>query len=200
MKNKYNFLSNFKLLINERILAYLIVICLFALTPCWPIHAAGVVSKNSDFLIVPGKSIGNVKLHATPDHLTTMLGKPITGDLSSGRLTYWWKIPSNQTDTKSHLDVLFHQDTAGKHSFAVQIRIHSKQISTTAGITVGKSLKQIRDIFPNIRRIDSDSKLIIYDSVSKGIAFEFNNKKQCTAIIVHAAHIRVIPMDYLKIK
>lgn len=73
-----------------------------------------------------------------------------------------------------------------------QIRTTSSYFSTTNNIHVYSSLNDIKQQFPNSKKVaqykDDGRTIVLYDEQQQGIAFEIataNNQQICTGIIIH---------------
>lgn len=162
---------------------------------CLSVKAAADDSA-SEFTILPGKGIGEIRLGMNRVQITETMGKRDGKySLPSGiKVEYAeWKDP----DKTSTIRVFFNR--AGK---AVQFAFEADRPSTADGITTHSSLEEVKEKYPNVRRLQYQTKgsqLNYYDDIKKGIAFEFKqiqvngeSKQTLYAILVHRPGRRLI--------
>jgi hypothetical protein len=145
---------------------------------------------STKMLIVPGKSIGNVWLLQNADSLEILLGKPDLSDSAMGKAWLTWFSKVSDTVTGNELNIYTsYKDDKMDMKVVRQVRITSREFKTSAGISTGKSLSEVKESFPNIKIVgkydmETNTPVIVYDDVDSGIAFEFENNT-CSGIILH---------------
>lgn len=141
------------------------------------------------WLIVAGKSIGRVSLDENMDSVLVLLGKPDAGNAAMGKsLSTWYA----NHDPSGHQTTIFAARQMGmgnEESRVKQIRVTSPFFKTREGVGVTSSAVQIGQFY-HMRPVDSFTErgmlYIIYDT-DKGIGFEIDQHKNCSAVIVHSA-------------
>ena len=141
--------------------------------------------------IVPGRSVGSLRLGEAAKQATAPLGPASSSDATMGNSWQVWK-------SNHELDVLTIRDESGLHEFVEQVRVTSPWFVTRRGIHVGSSFSAVRVAFPKAQRLNPDvgpnkhQGLALYDDVNQGILFEFAAAKhgvpavaKCRAILVH---------------
>ena len=138
----------------------------------------------TNFLIVPGQSVGDVHLGDSPQQVAKVLGKwsgSFCGAADSPSLHY-----------PQGLWIYY------AHSKAVEIKVDSKSFITQHGSSVGKTRRQIQDNYRggNWRYIGRQNKVDkhVYDMAKSGIAFRFdgdyrNASASCQEITVNRANV-----------
>lgn len=144
----------------------------------------------ADYLIVPGKSIGQTLLGGDADSLVQRFGKPDKGDAAMGAQMMTWYA---KHDTSGYLTSVYsHRNMGGKDeniSRIKQIRITSPAFKTSEKIGVGSALNNLQKCYQlKVKPVPGakDKQLKLYDDITAGIAFEVGASGQCTAVIVHA--------------
>ncbi len=148
--------------------------------------------KTASSIIVPGKSIGTLRLGLDADRLPKSFGKSILGDGAAGHIwaTYRWD--------KGLLDIYSVLAEDGPHR-ARQLRTTSKAFHTKYGVANGKSFGTIKRRFPHLTRLATytshrfGKRVVMYDDVKRGIAFEIlrgrgrrvSNTNRCVSILIH---------------
>ncbi len=148
-----------------------------------------VVSQPQLNLIVPGARIGNMVLGQNGTEVLKRFGKPdiIDAGMSQTRQVWLGRGYSRAT--------LFIHTTANgaidaEPSSGVTIdvvRTSSTRFHTSAGISVGSTLAQVRRMYPHLHRASSENPSIIFCDRRHGIAFEFTRDKgdaHCAGITV----------------
>ena len=140
---------------------------------------------------IPGVGMGNIRLG--PDGAETLrkLPKPYASDAGMSQTRQVWKFakPGGLFDT-----LFIHTTSNGvidaqpPDGVTIDlIRATAKRFRTSQGISVGSTLEQIQNAFPDAARVDNVP--TVYDAVKEGIAFEFEHKpgaqSPCIAIMVH---------------
>jgi hypothetical protein len=141
--------------------------------------------------IVPGVSIAGVSLGPNGGQDLKKLGKPYRVDRGMSQTRQVWKRlrPEGRLET-------FFIHTVSNGAIDAQpadgvtidlIRSTNARFRTAGGITVGSTLQQIRESFPDVAAVEGTP--TIFDDVKHGIAFEFSGApighSVCIAIMVH---------------
>ncbi len=153
---------------------------------------AAPARTESDPLIVPGKSLGKVRIGETFEQLHAQLGKPTADDIAMGRVINSWVSPH------SRLDVLLRRRDDPDTFYVLDARTNSAFFHTADGLAVGSSVDAIRARFPDAQPVDVSMLpgKPVYDSVAHGIAFETDGAGHCTAIVVHVPR-QAVRISYL---
>ncbi|AZI26217.1 hypothetical protein EA772_13005 [Pedobacter sp. G11] len=150
--------------------------------------------KQSDvdaaFLVVPGKSIGEILLGENMTEVGKKLGRPDAGDAAMGKAWGIWYSKDSTDGQKNELAVYSsYRDTSMMVKEVKQIRITSAQFKTQNGITTGGPEADAKSKFPAMELVSSylnqnKDTVTIYDSRQDGIGFEFLKGKSIS-ITVH---------------
>lgn len=139
---------------------------------------------NADSLIVPGKSIGNIRLGMDAAPVIKLMGTPSGGDAAMGKATVIW-------NTGDDLTAIYTERNMGVDDTAriLQIRSTLPGYLTDKNIGVGVTLDDIELQMPVARLgeyTEGKDTFALYVTRA-GISFEINRDQQCTGIIVHPA-------------
>lgn len=158
-----------------------------------------------DNLVVPGKSVGSLRLGDVRDAALNTLGKPTrTQRLRSGLLKDSWlgpEPPSGSEETQIFLHVIY------RARRVVQIEFNDPKYKTAGGISIGSTLAEFRAQHkrPRVRAYvydDGEGSGYVgyyYDAVTGGIAFSFGTQDNfdantiSEALRIHAPGVPVIP-------
>jgi hypothetical protein len=148
---------------------------------------------DAEWLIVPGESIGRIKLGTDAAGLEKILHKPDLSNAAMGKAWLTWKGKRDEHNNATELNVYTtYKDSTMQEKTVQQIRTTSSSFSTADSLHVYASLEEISAKFPGIKkraRYNEDGRdIIIYDDKKRGIAFEIagaNKQQICTGIIVH---------------
>lgn len=146
-----------------------------------------------EWRLVPGESIGKIKLGTNAAGLEQILGKPDASNAAMGKAWLTWKGKRDEHNNATELNVYTtYKDSTMQEKTVQQIRTTSSSFSTADGLHVYASLEEIRAKFPGIKKrahySEGGRNFVIYDEEKSGIAFEIaeaNNQQICTGIIVH---------------
>ena len=128
-----------------------------------------------NFLIVPGKSIGQTALGPNGEAEIKRLPEPVAADNGMMQTRLVWV-----SHTPGHTDTLFIHGVSNSVYDNVkpadgttidEIRITSRQFHTRRGISTASTLAQVRRRFPAVRPIRGTP--VLYEDTRHGIAFEF---------------------------
>ncbi len=141
--------------------------------------------------IVPGKSIGNIKLGATTAEAITAMGNPDSTN-TAGTVMSWFFKPTGKTgDTSLNSITIFATSAKPDQSKIKHIRITSPYYKTTEKVSCGSTLTFIKMQYPDIKNNPSvfknsqESEILVYYAINEGIAFEINEATKCAGITVH---------------
>jgi hypothetical protein len=141
-------------------------------------------------LIIPGKKIGHVYIHADADSLAAKLGHPSFTDAAMGALMMQWTAHANgqvyETTTYSHRNMGNDDNSV---SYIKEIRTTHPKFKTAGYVGVGSELKDVVKLYKLIKRGvpgSTDKKASLYEDYTAGIGFEVDPNGKCTAILVHA--------------
>lgn len=141
-------------------------------------------------LIIPGKSIGLIKLNEDAEVVHKVLGEPTQSNAGTGKSLQTW-VTQTPDDKTQQISMFFSRNmgNADEKSRVKQIRI------TAAGFASGPNAaateKTIKDNRQEARKTavyplpGSKEQITIYDKIKAGIAFEFDQQGNCIAITVH---------------
>ncbi|MBC9930678.1 hypothetical protein [Chitinophaga qingshengii] len=154
-----------------------------------------VKAQQEAWQIVPGKSIGQVKLEMPANELAS-LGKPDTGDaamMKTWRIWYGRK-KDGALDYASTLAVFTAMRTADTQ-YVKEIRVTSPRFRTPAGVGAGSTMTMIKKAYPGLRlqkvyvSKNKARRIEVYDDEKLGIAFETANARSrrplCSMVVVH---------------
>jgi hypothetical protein len=149
-------------------------------------------ARADDDLIVPGISIGKMRLGSDGADQLSGLPKPAAIDAGMSQTRQVWV--ENNGGSK---DTLFVHTTANGATDAKPvdgvtidlIRVTASYFRTRTELRTGSTLGQVLLVYPDCRPLDDENR--IYDDSKQGIAFEFdphpNFRSPCIAIMIHPA-------------
>jgi hypothetical protein len=183
---------------TKRTFLRLILAIAFLLVLSLPVFA-------QDNLVVPGKSVGSLRIGDARDAALNTFGKPTrTRRLRSGLLKDSWLGPeprSGSEETQVFLHVIY------RARRVVQIEFNDPKYKTAGGISVSSTLAEFRAQHkrPRVRAFiydDGEGSGYVgyyYDAVAGGIAFSFGTQDNFDAntipeaLRIHAPGVPVIP-------
>ncbi|MCX2574842.1 hypothetical protein [Pedobacter sandarakinus] len=142
------------------------------------------------FLIVPGRSIGEISLGDSIEKVAKVLGKADGGDAAMGKAWgIWYGSKMENGDTDEIAIYSSYKDTTMHVKDVKQIRITSPKYKTQDGFTVGRTTSETKNKFPGMALASSyltatKDTVQIYDAKQEGIAFEFLRGKG-VALTIH---------------
>jgi hypothetical protein len=176
-----------------------IFVCMRLLTILlFPFLFSSVVkAQNTAWLIVPGKSIGQVKLEAPAESLQ-VLGTPDVSDAAMMKAwSVWYSRRKDKSIDSSHVLAVYTAMGTGDSPCVKQIRVNSPQFKTVKGIGAGSTMAAIKKAYPGIKLVktyESDNKsrrIAVYDDNKAGIAFEISDPRSrqpvCSMVVVYDA-------------
>lgn len=140
-----------------------------------------------DSLIVPGVSIGRIKLDTDADETYKRLGKPDAGDGAMGKAVSTWY---EKHDLGSNALSIYTARDVGNSPIAMikQIRVTSPAFKTQQGLGPSSTLPEIQAVF-NLEKNNgykmAQKSIDVYSDRS-GISFEIDENKKCIGIVVSA--------------
>lgn len=160
------------------------------------LKSATTQATDERFLIVAGKSIGEISLGENMEQVGEKLGRPDAGDAAMGKA---WGIWYGSDSTAKHRDELAiyssYRDTSMRVKDVKQIRITSNKFKTQDGLATGATLEDTKLKFPDIKKLSSylnedKDTITVYDAKKEGIGFEFLKGKSIS-ITVHPVNTLV---------
>ena len=150
------------------------VLCVLA-AGLHPVVAEPTRQQAGAALIIPGQSIGEIRLGAELSEVEKKLGRPAVGEGAMGRAWEAWFAPKAGGGRGDELDVRAHA-TETSHDKAVEaIRIESPFFHTRESISTQSSLAEVWQAFPELRYSagrEKDKAVEIYEDDTRGIAIE----------------------------
>ena len=146
--------------------------------------------------IVPGVSIGNIKIGETAETLIQKKGKPDSSDAAMSKAYNGWFTKPSMTgadtiatsfETFSVVSGKTEKETASR---VKRIRVTSPQYKTNMQVGAGNTFAYIKLQYPTLKKpvakndLPNGQLLELYDETKEGIAFEIVDGK-CVAIIIH---------------
>ncbi|WP_316832006.1 hypothetical protein [Pedobacter aquatilis] len=155
------------------------------------VHAESVAEKaiETDFLIVPGRSIGQVALGEDMITVGEKLGKPDAGDAAMGKAWGIWYGKDSSSNTRNELAVYSaYRDTSMRVKEVKQIRITANQFKTKDGIGVGISEADAKLNFKAMELAatyinEKKDTINVFDAKKDGIGFEFLKGKSISLTV-----------------
>jgi hypothetical protein len=154
-------------------------------------------SVTADYIIEPGKSIGQVSLGDPADQLENKLGKPDLSDAAMGKAWLTWYGKRDEHNNRPELNIyVAYKDTSMREKTVQQLRSTSSSFATSNGVKIYMDLSDIQKVFPGMvyagkytEQSPGNRVISIYDDVRKGIAVEIaeaGDQRISTGIIIHA--------------
>lgn len=137
-------------------------------------------------LIVPGESVGPIRLNEADSTVLDNLGEPDYSDAAMGKAVLAWYMTG---DSPAYPISIFTARDMGNDETAriKQVRITSPYYTTSEGLCASSSLAQIAAQY-NTEQVETYAKngeqYAVLDT-KQGIAFEVNPNDSCVAIIVY---------------
>ena len=155
-------------------------------------------TSDINHLIVPGKSIGLIKLNEQAEVVLKLLGKPDKADAAMGKsLQTWYADPviSRPGTPVYETDIFFARNmgSTDESSRAKQIRITSPEFKLERGIGVNTALETIQAQFPEAIKTatytspQNRETVSVYHDKKAGIAFEIAKTGKCIGIGIQEA-------------
>lgn len=148
------------------------------------------------FLVVAGRSVGEIAIGADMEQVGQKLGKADAGDAAMGKAWGIWYGNDSTGGQKNEIAVYSaYRDTSMRVKEVKQIRVTSDKFKTADGFALGNTLSALQSNFPDLRQVTGylnaqKDTVLVYDSKKSGISFEFLKGKSI-ALTVHAENIPV---------
>jgi len=158
--------------------------------------SSALKTPDEQFLIVAGRSVGEISLGEDMEQVGKKLGRPNAGDAAMGKAWGIWY--SNDSTAKRPNEIAIYssyRDTSMRVKDVKQIRITSNLFKTKDGLSTGGTLEDAKMKFPAIEKLtvylneDKDT-VLVYDAKKDGIGFEFLKGKSIS-LTVHPANTPV---------
>ncbi|SER87549.1 hypothetical protein [Pedobacter rhizosphaerae] len=148
------------------------------------------------FLIVPGRSVGEISLGDDMVAVIKKLGKPDAGDAAMGKAWGIWYNIGSEGKEKNELAIYSaYRDTSMRVKEVKQIRITSNAFKTQDGFTTQRTMNDTELRFPGMEQVatylnENQDTVFVYDAQSDGIGFEFL-KGRGISVTVHPKNVAV---------
>ncbi len=148
------------------------------------------------FLIVAGKSVGEISLGENMEQVVEKLGKPDAGDAAMGKAWGIWYGSDSTAKRRNEIAIYSsYRDTSMRVKDVKQIRITSNDFKTQDGLATGATLEDTRLKFPDIKKLsaylnEKKDTVAVYDAKKDGIGFEFLKGKSIS-LTVHPVNTAV---------
>jgi hypothetical protein len=143
----------------------------------------------SDWAIVPGRSLGHVRIGANPSSVFDEFGKPSSEDAAMGKAWATWFGPQG-----GRLDIFSSRSPDADSRDRVKVllvRVTSTKFRLASGLHTGSSSERFKRAYPRARTWgryrSSVGRVTIWDDVRCGLAWETTPSGAVLAITVHAA-------------
>ena len=158
--------------------------------------SASVQAVDERFLVVAGRSVGEIALGEDMEQVGKKLGRPNAGDAAMGKAWGIWY--SNDSTAKHRNEIAVYssyRDTSMRVKDVKQIRITSNKFKTQDGLATGNTLEATKQKFPTIEKLsaylnEEKDTVTVYDAKKDGIGFEFLKGKSIS-LTVHPVNIPV---------
>ncbi|SEW31178.1 hypothetical protein [Chitinophaga arvensicola] len=151
-------------------------------------------AQQNAWLIVPGKSIGQIKLES-PAQSLAVLGKPDGGDAAMMKAwRIWYSRKKDKRIDSSHMLAVFTAMRTQDTQYVKQIRVNSPKFRTAKGVGPGSTIATIKKAYPDIQRVQAYEsankarKIVVFQDTKQGIAFETVNSRSkkpvCSMVVV----------------
>lgn len=151
-------------------------------------------AQKAPWLIVPGKSIGQITLE-TPSQSLAVLGKPDGGDAAMMKAwRIWYSRKKDKGIDSSHMVAVFTAMRTQDTQYVKQIRVNSPRFKTAKGVGAGSSMAAIKKAYPGVQLVQTYEsankarRIAVYEDTKMGIAFETSNvrskKPVCSMVVV----------------
>lgn len=147
----------------------------------------------ADYLIVPGKSIGETMLDRPAANVITRLGKPDFSDAAMGKSVAAWYTGHNKNGYTTHM--YFTTDMGNDDTSRVKaIRVSSPSFKTQnhlyAGVLITDAQKQYKLDTLGTFKLNGRGRTL-YDDKTNGIAFDTDRSGNITGIAVYQKGVSV---------
>ena len=141
-------------------------------------------------IIIPGKSIGQIRIEADADSMITRMGKPYLTDGAMGASLMIWHVKRKKGIYE--VSIYAHRNMGGadeKINHIKVIRVTSPWFKTADYAGAGSELKDVKKQFKlTIHAIPgyTTKQLALYSDYGAGISFEADSTGRCHAVWVYA--------------
>ena len=148
---------------------------------------------DSRFLIVPGRSVGDISLGENVEIVGKMLGKPDVSDAAMGKAWGIWYRTDSSSKQKEEIAIYSaYRDTSMRVKSVKQIRITSAEYKTQDGYRIGMAESETKQKFPGMEKVsaylnEQKDTVTVFDSKQEGVGIEFLSGKS-VALTVHPAN------------
>ncbi len=168
--------------------------CLFALIASLFITSV-VNGQQEAWQIVPGASVGHVKLEMPANDLVS-LGKPDAGDAAMMKAwRIWYGHKKDGTIDSSSVLAVFTAMRTQDTQYVKEIRVTSPRFRTDKNVGAGSAMSAIRKAYPGLHLAkvyvskNKARRIEVYDDEKLGIAFETAGSRSrralCSMVVVH---------------
>ncbi|MET4082047.1 hypothetical protein ABIB40_002003 [Pedobacter sp. UYP30] len=153
------------------------------------------------YLVVAGKSIGQISVGDSLQKVNRILGNADAGDAAMGKAwAIWYTKDPTTTQTSEYCIFSSYKDSTMSSKDVKQIRATSILFKTQDGFGVDRTFDDTKAKFGGLKKVskylnEKQDTITIYDDASLGIGFEFVRGRS-TAISVHQPN-KPIQSDYL---
>ena len=142
-------------------------------------------STSSDQLIVPGQSIGKVRIGDADSIVIARLGKPDSSDAAMGKAWLFW-ISKNEAHDRTGIFTTRNMGSDDETAHVSQVFVSAPFFLTAEGVRTGTGLDLIRKAYPSlVQAAKLSGGAVVYDERARGIAFVIGGDGSCKAIVVH---------------
>ncbi|TCD10582.1 hypothetical protein EZ449_09565 [Pedobacter frigidisoli] len=141
------------------------------------------------FLVVPGRSVGEISLGEDVENVGKLLGRPNAGDAAMGKAWGIWYSNDSTGGMRNEIAIYSsYRDTSMRMKDVKQIRITSDKFKTQDGFTTGKSIADTKLKFPAVEKVstylnENKDTVLVYDAQKDGIGFEFLKGKSISVTV-----------------
>jgi hypothetical protein len=183
-----------KFLIHRVLLPALLVLALASCskpppapkTPDTRAAARDSAGTDSTRVLIAGERAGRAVINDSAARLGQLLGKPDFSDAAMGKAWLRWRSADGRDSTLIYTSA--QMGVEGDYPKVKLVRITSRAFNTKNGLGAGSSETEILRAYPGLQNAFTYSHSKVEHHVladeQAGIAFDFDDKKRCTAIAV----------------
>jgi len=161
-------------------------------------NVSTVAGQTTDqrFLVVAGRSVGEIAIGADMEQVSQKLGKADAGDAAMGKAWGIWYGNDSTGGQRNEIAVYSsYRDTSMRVKDVKQIRVTSDKFKTADGFSLGTTVTVLQSKFPDLKQVSryvdtQKDTVLVYDSKKSGISFEFL-KDRSIALTVHPENVAV---------
>lgn len=154
-----------------------------------------VNAQQEAWQIMPGESIGHVKLEMPANELAS-LGKPDAGDAAMMKAwRIWYGRKKDGTVDSAAVLAVFTAMRTQDTQYVKEIRVTSRRFRTAEKVGAGSTMTAIKKAYPGLKLVkvyaskNKSRRIEVYDDEKLGIAFETANGRSrralCSMVVVH---------------